>query len=182
LTVWPIERTIPTRMVQPVPAQDLLRRLLEAPEGGGLSAQLLREAELFFSSFGDAPRARWMQCERNGYGAGTQAADLHEVLGLDAPPELITAVLDSRRQYGRLLVGDVPRRWPHFFVESVDELSGWAQRIGSAVSSTITVQLEVPEGEAAPVALTFDSDVFQRVLARIALELGVALRQAGGDA
>jgi hypothetical protein len=166
-------------MSAPPSPQELLRRLIGGSGTNGLCSELLREAEILFQTRGDATRAAWMRCEREGYGARTQAADLHEVLGPQPPQEVVEAVLSCRRQYGRLIVGGVPRHWPHFFVESVDELRQWAERTGRGGALTVTVELDVPEGEPGPHALTFERDVFHRVLESIARELGAALRPAG---
>jgi hypothetical protein len=157
-------------------AKGVLERLLGAPDARNLSSGLLEDAERLFLSHGDAARARWMKLERKGYGARTQATNLRDVLGASAPDAVVRAVLESRSQSGRVVVGGVVRHWPHFFVESVDELRLWEQRVASGGPRTIELELDVPSGEPGPHALSFDRLVFARVLFNIALEIGEALQ------
>jgi hypothetical protein len=161
-------------------ANDVLERLLGAPEARNLSSALLEEAERVFLAHGDAARARWMSLERDGYGARTQATNLRDVLGAGASEAVVRAVLESRSQSGRVVVGGVVRHWPHFFVESVDELRLWEERVASGGAPTIELEFSVPSGEPSPHALSFDRSVFAQILFNIALEIGQALRRVNG--
>ena len=158
-------------------AKDLLERLLGAPNARDLSSEFLEEVGCFFDARGDAARARWMRLEREGYGARTEATNLRDVLGSDAPNDVVEAVLGSRRHYGRVVVGGVERRWPHFFVESVEELRRWEQRVSGRNQLTVEVELDIPLAEPGPRALSFPRSIFGQVLTRLALDIGVALQQ-----
>lgn len=159
---------------------ELLNELLSGPDARNLTSNLLARAEQLFQQHGDAARARWMRLEREGYGARTEPADLAELLGRDATNDLTRAVLRSRLQHGRVVVGGVARQWPHFFVESVDELRRWEERVGAGGAAMISIELDVPEDAAAPQALSFPRSVFGQVLDRIAIELADALRATKG--
>ena len=165
-----------------VSVKELLERLLGAPDARNLSSDLLDGAERMFTARGQGAHARWMRLERDGYGARTEATNLRDVLGADAPDEVVRSALDSRSQYGRVVVGGVVRQWPHFFVEGVDEMRRWEQRVGSSGGpSTIELEFELPLGERGPRALSFDRSIFRRVLYNIALEVGTALQSIASD-
>lgn len=162
-------------------AQDLLEQLLRAPDARNLSADFLREAERFFRARGDAARARWMRLEREGYGARTEATNLGDVLGAGSPDELVGVVLATRRRHGRVVVGGVERRWPHFFVESVDDLRRWEERVRGGGPPTVSLEFDVVPGDAGPHALSFSRGIFGELLDGIAVEIGATLQQAGGS-
>jgi hypothetical protein len=122
-----------------------------------------------------------MRLEREGYGARTEPANLSDVLGPGAPPELVSTVLRTRVRHGKVVVGGVPHQWPHFFVEPVDVLRDWERKVGAGGALTISLGLEVPPGASGPSALSFQRSVFTDVLNAIAVEVATTLRPAEGS-
>jgi hypothetical protein len=160
--------------------KELLVELLSGPDAGNLSTDFLERVERLFEARGDVARARWMRFEREGYGARTELATLADLLGADPASGLVRAVLQARLQHGRVMVGGVARQWPHFFVESVEELRRWEERARRSGVATIEIEIDVPKDAATPRALSFPCTVFGDVLDRVALEIGDALRLLGG--
>jgi hypothetical protein len=158
---------------------ELLARLVGTPGGGGLTSDFLDDAAVLFERHGDPTRSRWLRLERNGYGASTEPSNLIEVFGPGAPEAVVKAARASRLRTGRFLVAGIERHWPHFFVESVDELHEWARRLESGGAPTVSVELDISGADTAPVALAFHRSVFTDVLDSIAVEIGAALRDLG---
>ena len=166
-------------MASPPSAQDLLGELLWTPGTRVLSGAWLARVEALFTALGDSPRARWMSFERNGYDARTEPANVADVLG-PGGDDLVPAVLRARLRYGKVVVAGVAHQWPHFFVEPVDVLRDWEQKVGPGGVQTISVELDVPPGAPGPTALSFARSVFADVLDAIGVEIASALRTAGG--
>ncbi len=164
-------------MIVAPPAPAVLRRL-EQPEA--LDSSLLEAAEAFFAGRGDAVRARWMRREREGFPHSTRAADLPDVLGLSAPKTVVDAILRARLRRGRVIVGDPGRvvEWPHFFVEPVDRIRSWQERVACDAPAEVVVELDAAAESAAPSSLSFPREVFTDVLQSIALEIADAVRRS----
>jgi hypothetical protein len=154
---------------------ELLQRLVSH---GGLDDDLLARAQRVFEARGDEPRRRWMQLEQRGYGADTEAGDLHASVGRDGAQGVIDAILRSRVRHGRLLVGGAVRLWPHFFVESVGELRALAGRVAGGGSEELL--LDIGSAGGPRLQLSFPRHVFAHVLQAVAVELGDALRKDPG--
>jgi hypothetical protein len=150
---------------------ELLQRLVVP---GELDDDLLVRAQRVFEGRGDEPRRHWLQLERQGYGADTEAGDLHALVGVGAKG-VIDAILRSRVRHGRLVVGGAVRLWPHFFVESVGELRALADRVAGGGSEELL--LDIGSAGGPRVQLSFPRHVFTHVLQAIAVELGDALRK-----
>jgi len=157
-------------------APEILHRL-EQP--GALASNLLEAAEAFFADRGDALRARWLHWEREGFPETTRAADLPDLLGLSAPQGIVEAILRARLRRGRVIVGDPGRvvEWPRFFVEPVDRLRSWHERLAHGGSNEIMVDLDAA-ADRVPSSLAFPREVFTDVLQSIALEIADAIRRA----
>lgn len=161
--------------------QELRTELLSSPDTRNLSADFLQRAECLFEGCGDGARARWMRAEREGYGMRIEPATLADVLGSDPSSELVRAVLRARLEHGRVVIAGVPRQWPHFFVESAEELQRLDERVGHGGAPTIEIEIDAPEDAATPRALAFPRTIFGDVIGRISVEIGDALRSLGGE-
>jgi hypothetical protein len=159
------------------PAQ---RSVLEKLERFDVTASALGEAERLFADAGDAARARWMALERSGYGSETGAHNLREIVGAGFPSDVLESIVRGRLRYGRLrLTDDGPVvGWPHFFVEGIDVLRDWRNRVAHAAhGSTIVVELKTQD-PSYPRALTFPDAVFVDVFRAITMEVADAVRRA----
>ncbi len=151
---------------------ELLQRLVVP---GELDDDLLARAQGVFEARGDEPRRRWVELERQGYGADTEVGDLRALLGGTNTQGVVEAILRSRVRHGRLVIGGAVRLWPHFFVESVDELRALAARVAGGGSEELL--LDIASAVKPQVQLSFPRHVFAQVLQAIAVELGDAIRR-----
>ena len=154
-------------------------QLLERLERGQLDASEIGEARALFIERGDIARARWLDCELEGYGAETTASDLRRALGADASDEVVAAALRARLRRGQVRMGaDGPVVvWPHFFVEPLGTLVHFRDSIGAAVPRDLIVDLSATE-PGMPPSLGFRGDVFHDIVQSIVLEIADAVRRA----
>ncbi len=162
--------------------KELLAELLSWSDARSLSADFLARAERLFEERGDTARAQWMRSERQGYGSRIEPATLANVLGTDPVSEIVRAVLRARLEHGRVMIAGVARQWPHFFVESVDDLRRLEEQVERGSAPTIEIEIDVPDDAAVPRVLSFPRTVFGHLIDRIALEIGDVLRSLGGSA
>jgi hypothetical protein len=157
------------------------RRLLDRLERFQLDAVTLEEAKRFFDERGDPGRARWMSLERTGYGVTTEAHNLRDVVGNDVPEDVIASILRCRLRRGQLQVGPSGPviHWPHFFVETLETLRDWRNRVVHVpAGDTVVIELTRRSDPLEPRSLMFSPTVFIDVANAATLEIADAVRKA----